>query len=796
MLERLSLDLSVGLEDSRRFAERARAGYIQPKHLLLSLLAEGGSLQQELGPRGFSCEAAQRAVGRTPEPAGARLEPGRQPIAGRALRDLLDRSVAAADRRGSEKIGPVDVVLAVMSGQDVELKRALADSGWEVERLRATVGEVAPSGAGASEPVPQRSNGPSSGGITLERFSRNLTTLAREGKLGTVFGRDDETAQLIRTLLRRTKNNPVLVGDAGVGKTAVVEGLALRIVAGNVPSSLRGMQLYALDLTALVAGAKYRGEFEERLKALVDEVSMRKDVILFLDEVHMLVGAGGSAGGMDAANLLKPALSRGELRCIGATTFDEYREHIEADKALARRFERIIVNEPDEEQMLRMLTGARARYESFHGVQISDDALSTAIKLARRHLRDRAFPDKAFDVIDEAAAGLRADAESASPAPGSRDASIPSAQQTVEREHVAQVVARRAGVPVARLLEGERERLLNLELRLKGRLFGQNTPVDIVSDAARRMRADIRRKRKPASFLFVGPTGVGKTELAKALAETLFDDDSALIRIDMAEYKESYSVSGLIGSRPGLVGSERGGYLTEQVRRNPHSVVLFDEIEKAHPSVIDILLGVLDEGRLTDAQGRHCDFTNTMIILTSNLGVKEASQATDDPAQQQAMILKVVEASLRPELFNRLSAVVPFSALAPDILQQIVKKSLSGVAERLREEYGAELIADADAVEVLAGLAYDPIYGARPVERTLERLVLNDLSRAIIGGVVTAGSTVRIIAHEGSVDVLAGSASEIEEEVPTRRILVEATPLIEVSADPVQPAEKSEAVAP
>ena len=792
-LERLSPDLAAALEDARRRAERRGSGYIQPKHLLLALLDDGGALERALGPLGLRVALAFDAVGRVAETPGARLEPGRQPLAGRALRDLLDAAERAADQRGYREVGPGVVLLAAArgTGGEVVLGHALRDAGFTVDRIRAALDEAdgttpagatrdvgfgTPSnvrplsapGAAASTPATAAPNdAAAAAGGPLATYARDLTALARAGELSPVVGREDETLQVIQTLLRRTKNNPVLVGDPGVGKTAVVEGLAQRIADGRVPSPLRNARLLALDLTALVAGAKYRGEFEERLKGVVDEVRAAKDVVLFLDEVHTLVGAGGSEGGMDAANMLKPALARGELRCIGATTHDEYRERIARDGALARRFEPVTVDEPDDAAVRRMLEGAKGRFEEHHHVRYTSDALDAVVKLARRHLRDRAFPDKAFDVLDEAAARVvlaREGTPVAAATPSAGDAPTLEPAEVTAAD-VAAVVGRRARVPVSRLLEGERERLLALEERLGERVFGQDEAVAMAADAARRMRADLRRVRKPASFLFVGPTGTGKTELAKALAEALFDDERALVRIDMAEYKESHAVSGLIGSRPGLVGSEKGGFLTEQVRRNPNSVVLFDEVEKAHPEVIDILLGVLDEGRLTDAQGRLCDFTNTLIILTSNLGVREATQAApNDPEVQREIILKVVQASLRPELFNRIGAVVPFAALGTDVLSRIVRKQLAGVGSRLSEEYGAGLQADADAVARLAALAYDPSYGARPVERTVERLVVSDLSRAVLAGDVQPGSLVCVVREGDGVLVLAGPPDEVEEE--------------------------------
>ncbi|HEX8210566.1 MAG TPA: AAA family ATPase [Longimicrobium sp.] len=868
-LNRLSMDLSAALEGARGVAARAGSAYIQPAHLLATLLDAGGALGH-LAPRlALNAAAARNAVERASAGAdGVRLEPGRQPIAGRALRDLLDSAYALADRRGGHTVGPLEVAHAAADGP---LAAPLRDSGWTPERIAAALdspefmqpagGDVIPTGA-------------------LGRFSRDLTAAAREGKLPPVVGRDAETRSLAQTLLRRTKNNPVLVGDPGTGKTAIVEGLAQRIAAGDVPDSLRGTRLLALDLAGLVAGAKYRGEFEERLKAVVDEAREARDVVLFLDELHTLVGAGGGAGGMDAANLLKPALSRGELRCIGATTHDEYRERIERDGALARRFERIPVDEPDDESMLAMLRGARGHYESHHGVTITGAALDATVRLARRHLRDRFFPDKAFDVLDEAAARIRMQTESRPEEIDTRDrdlarlrrrletaseadapalaheianrtaeldalaarwheeretatalAATRSAAATARAEldvavargdvaraaelrygtlkylleqktdlearhaaagtlvsrevgpaDVAEVVARRARIPVARMMESERERLLHLEDRLGARVVGQRDAVLAVADAARRMRGELRRKQKPASFLFVGPTGVGKTELAKALAAALFDDDGALIRIDMAEYKDSHSVSGLIGSRPGLVGSEQGGYLTEQVRRSPHSVVLFDEIEKAHPEVIDILLGVLDEGRLTDAQGRFCDFTHTIVLLTSNLGVREANAATDDADERKRIILQAVQSSLRPELFNRIGGVIPFDSLEMDTLQRIVRMHLDGVAARLREHHGAALAADDAAVALLAELAYDPAYGARPVERTIERVVLSDLSRMIIAGDVTPGAEVRLLRDGGDVVILAGPLEEVAAEAGRILAVTEEAPLAEASA--------------
>lgn len=873
-LSRLTLELSTAIEEAQRLATRAAAAYIKPKHLFGALLAPNGSLGRMAGTLGVDAPMALRFIEDLPDPGNeGTLVPGRQPIASGALRDLMERAFQYSERRGAHTVGALEIAIAAVLSPGIPAGRALRDAGWNADVLERglespEIMKPVPAGAaaGGDEPLPKGQ---------LEKFSKDLTAAARNGELMPVVGRDDELRAVLQTLLRKTKNNPVLVGDPGTGKTAIVEALAQRVASGDIPESLKSCRVMALDLTGLIAGAKYRGEFEERLKAVMDEVLAAKDVILFLDELHTLVGAGGNSGGMDAANILKPALARGQLRCIGATTHDEYREYIEKDGALARRFERVVVEEPDDEMVLALLRGVKSRYEAHHKIQVSDDALQSIVKLSRRHLRDRFFPDKAFDVLDEAASRLRLQNESkpdvldqleratarlegrleaVKTSSGSaadiaeleakvaaqraelsalqarwqdestlvaelqktraaiddlqREADAAEAAGDVARvaevrygslkflavqladletrmnametngrlvdeavlpPHVALVVARRARVPVARMMESERDKLTQLDARLAERVVGQPDAVDALADAARRMRADLRSKRKPASFLFVGPTGVGKTELAKALAEALFDDEKSLIRIDMAEYKDAGSVAGLIGSRPGLVGSEQGGFLTEQVRRNPYSIVLFDEIEKAHPEVIDILLGVLDEGRLTDAKGRFCDFSNTIVILTSNLGVKEANSSTDDLDLRKEIILKVVQSTLRPELYNRLGSVVAFNALDAQTLRSIVRKNLKGVNAQLLDAHKAELVYDDDVVELLADLAYDPAYGARPVERTVDRLVLADLSRLIISGAVTPGSIVRLYREGEELGLLAGPREEVDAEYQKMR---------------------------
>ncbi len=856
-LDKISNELEDALERARLLAEERKQSLITPFHLLYVLLDGESALAAMLEKAGVACAPLLDTLATDLNKVDGmqKLQPGKRPTASRALRELLEKSFEKMAERGAEMAEPIDFVLAAVEFSEEQLKGNLRSAGLTKKTVEKAVQSREETGETLGErPSPVAAAAKPGGTKILERFGRDLTAAAAAGELMPVVGRDEEIRRVIQTLLRKTKNNPVVVGDPGTGKTAVAEGLAQRIAAGDVPDSLKKCRVVSLDLTSMVAGAKYRGEFEERIKSVVDEVRARKgEIILFLDELHTLVGAGGTEGGMDAANILKPALARGELRCVGATTYDEYRERIEKDGALARRFEVVPVKEPDDAAMMVILRGIRSRYEAHHGVRLTEDALQAAVKFSRRYMRNRFLPDKAIDIIDEATARIRMQKESkpniideqerllirkkaelealqgtakthaekkavaqlekeiaelepkverlVSQWKAQKEASdnLQKTKQAIEEqtallqkaeaegnvakaaeirygslkyleqqredlekqvaansagaamipdevlvEHIAEVVGERVGVPIQRMLESERDRLLKMEERIAERVFGQDEAVRAVAEAARRMRADLQPDRKPNSFLFVGPTGVGKTELAKALAEALFDDDTALIRIDMGEYKDKSSVAGLIGSRPGLVGSDEGGFLTEQVRRSPYSIVLFDEVEKGAPEILDLLLGVLDEGRLTDAKGRFCDFSNTLIIFTSNLGVREAVEMTDDPEKRKDIIMEVVKGSLRPELYNRISQVICFNSLTEAELERIVNTHIGKLRRKLAEDRGVHLEVSPEALAYLAKQSYDPAYGARPVGRTMQQLVLSPAATAILAGEVGPNQTLHI----------------------------------------------------
>ncbi|HBC05906.1 MAG TPA: type VI secretion system ATPase TssH, partial [Aequorivita sp.] len=736
------------------------------------------------------------------------------------------------------------------------IAQSLKDQGVTEKGMKAAIEELRGGENVTSQSAEETYN-------SLNKYAKNLNQLARDGKLDPVIGRDEEIRRILQILSRRTKNNPMLVGEPGTGKTAIAEGLAHRIVDGDVPENLRSKEIYSLDMGALIAGAKYKGEFEERLKAVIKEVtSSEGDIVLFIDEIHTLVGAGGGQGAMDAANILKPALARGELRAIGATTLDEYQKYFEKDKALERRFQKVVVDEPDTESAISILRGIKEKYETHHKVRIKDEAIIAAVELSERYITNRFLPDKAIDLMDEAASKLRMeinskpeeldvldrkimqleieieaikrekdetklkalhadlanlkeernelnakwqsekevvdnvqnlktqiedfkleaeraeregdfgkvaelrygkikDAQAAlsklETQLAENDEGTSMIKEEVTREDIAEVVAKWTGIPVTKMLQSDREKLLTLEDHLHKRVVGQNEAIVAVSDAIRRSRAGLQDEKKPiGSFLFLGTTGVGKTELAKALAEYLFDDENAMTRIDMSEYQERHSVSRLVGAPPGYVGYEEGGQLTEAVRRKPYSVVLLDEIEKAHPDTFNILLQVLDEGRLTDNKGRLADFKNTIIIMTSNMGsdiIQERFETVKDPetAMEAAKIevLALLKQTVRPEFLNRIDDIIMFTPLSKSDIQQIVKLQLKGVSKMLLKQ-NIVLDATPEAIKYLSEKGFDPQFGARPVKRVIQREVLNELSKEILAGKITTDSIILLDSFDDS----------------------------------------------
>jgi ATP-dependent Clp protease ATP-binding subunit ClpC len=705
---------------------------------------------------------------------------------------------------GASYVGPEHVLLALARESDSEAGRLLERFGASHTKLRGgVIRGVEPTG-GARE----RSRTP-----RLDEYGRDLTEDAREGKLDPVIGRADEIDQAIEILSRRTKNNPALLGEPGVGKTAIVEGIAQRIVNDEVPETLADRRIVALDLAGMIAGTKYRGEFEERLKTVIDEIRGASDeLIVFIDELHTVVGAGAAEGAMDASNMLKPALARGELHVIGATTLDEYRKNIEKDPALERRFQPVLVREPTVEETIGILHGLKDRYEAFHRVRISDEAIVAAAELSDRYIRDRFLPDKAIDLIDQASARVRlraktkdgdtrsleedlrrlarerdqaTAAEDYERASAVRDEVESRRQELEERrtgrpraaevtpEDIAEVVSRATGVPVSQLTTEERERLMRLEEELHGRIVGQEEAVSAVAEAVRRSRAGLGDPRRPVgSFLFLGPTGVGKTELARALAEALFGDENLMVRFDMSEFQERHTVSRLVGAPPGYVGYEEAGQLTEQVRRRPYSVLLFDEIEKAHADVFNILLQILDDGRLTDAQGRTVDFKNTVVIMTSNLGadrIQDYARRGESFEQLRAELMDVLRTGFRPEFINRIDEIIVFRALTGEQLAEITKLMLDRLVRRLRAQ-GIEVSFTDEAVELLAHEGFDPEFGARPLRRTIQRLVENELSRMVLSDAIGPGDRVTVDALEGELRF------DVEEEVGEREREVNAEP--------------------
>jgi ATP-dependent Clp protease ATP-binding subunit ClpB len=851
------------VQSAQTLAQRLGNQQITPDHLLKVVLDDKEGLASNLiraagGDPGRAAGAVETALKKLPRVEGSGA--GQVYLAPETAR-LFGEAEKLAQKAGDSFVTVERLLLALALLKGSSAAQALADAGVSAQGLNRAIEEVR---KGRSADTASAEEGYDA----LKKYARDLTAAARDGKLDPVIGRDEEIRRTVQVLSRRTKNNPVLIGEPGVGKTAIVEGLALRIAHGDVPDSLKERRLLALDLGALVAGAKFRGEFEERLKAVLQEITAAEgEIIVFIDELHTLVGAGKAEGAMDASNMLKPALARGELHCVGATTLDEYRKHIEKDAALARRFQPVFVNEPTVEDTISILRGIKEKYEVHHGVRITDGAIVAATTLSNRYITDRFLPDKAIDLMDEAAARLRMAAESKPEAvdeldrriiqlkierealkketdEASRDrlekleGELAEAEQrlaeltaqwraekeqlagakklkeqldharseleqvqrkndwarageltygvipelerklkaaeaaeshrmideAVTAEHIANVVSRWTGVPVDKMLEGEREKLLGMEQNLKRRVIGQDEAVIAVSNAIRRARAGLQDPNRPiGSFLFLGPTGVGKTELTKALAEFLFDDESAMIRIDMSEYMEKHAVARLIGAPPGYVGYEEGGSLTEAVRRRPYQVILFDEVEKAHPDVFNVLLQVLDDGRLTDGQGRTVDFRNTLIVLTSNLGsdILASLPESADVASVRDQVMGIVRVAFRPEFLNRLDEILIFRRLNRADMKGIVDIQLARL-QKLLEDRKITLAVDERARNWLAEAGYDPVYGARPLKRVIQRSLQNPLAELILAGRITDGETVDVSVGEGGLAIAARVAKAAE----------------------------------
>jgi ATP-dependent Clp protease ATP-binding subunit ClpC len=794
-----------------RFTDRARRvvvlaqeearmlnhNYIGTEHILLGLIHEGeGVAAKALESMGISLDAVRAQVEEIIG-QGQQAPSGHIPFTPRAKK-VLELSLREALQLGHNYIGTEHILLGLIREGEGVAAQVLVKLGADLNRVRSTVIQLL-SGYQGKEAVTQ--GGPAEGtpstSLVLDQFGRNLTVAAREGKLDPVIGRDDEIERVMQILSRRTKNNPVLIGEPGVGKTAVVEGLAQAIAKNDVPETLKDKQLYSLDLGALVAGSRYRGDFEERLKKVLKEIKTRGDIIIFIDEIHTLVGAGAAEGAIDAASILKPMLARGELQTIGATTLDEYRKHIEKDAALERRFQPIQVKEPSVAHTIEILKGLRDRYETHHRVSITDGALAAAANLADRYISDRFLPDKAIDLIDEAGSRLRIKRMTAPAELREFDTKIAEARKAkesaidgqdfegaaalrdkekaliaekneaeknwkatdldkvteVDEELIAQVLSASTGIPVFKLTEEETARLLRMEEELHRRVIGQDQAIKALSQAIRRTRAGLKDPKRPGgSFIFAGPSGVGKTELSRTLASFLFGDESALIQLDMSEYSERHTASRLFGAPPGYVGYDEGGQLTEKVRRRPFSVVLFDEIEKAHPDIFNSLLQVLEDGRLTDSQGRTVDFKNTVIIMTTNLGTRDISKslglgfsaADDDLGNYERMKGKVADelkSHFRPEFLNRIDDVIVFHQLTKDQIIQIVDLMVAGLDDRLKaKDMGIELTQAAK--DLLAARGYDPLLGARPLRRVIQREIEDALSERILFGELKAGEII------------------------------------------------------
>ena len=821
-------------EEALRLAQEAAEemghGYVGTEHILLGLMREEDGIahrvMREYGmTEDMICTVLERSVGKGL--SGAAPSQGLTPRA----KSAVELAVSEAMRMGAACIGTEHLLMGLLREGSNMAIRVLETVGIDPKKMYSSVVQKINEGpraaAGGSMPLSHREDGKK--GKTLAEFTRDLTEAARQGKLDPVIGREKEIQRVIQILSRRTKNNPVLIGEPGVGKTAIAEGLAQRIAAADVPEELLDKRVLSLDLSGMVAGTKYRGEFEERIKKTIDEVKKAGNVILFIDELHTIVGAGSAEGAVDAANILKPALSRGEIRVVGATTLNEYRKYIEKDAALERRFQPVTVAEPTPETAIEILKGLRDKYEAHHKLTITDEAIESAVRLSVRYINDRFLPDKAIDLMDEAASRVRMDAESASPELKSLEEKIAALRKekaevlaaqdyekaaqlrdieqnyleqadierenwrknlavnrgTVGEEDIAKVVAGWTGIPVTRLTEDESQRMLKLEEVLHKRVVGQDEAVTAVAKAIRRSRVGLKDPKRPiGSFLFLGPTGVGKTELCKALAEVMFGSENDMIRIDMSEYMEKHTVSRLVGSPPGYVGHEEGGQLTEKVRRKPYSVVLFDEIEKAHEDVWNILLQILEDGIVTDSQGRRVDFKNTIIVMTSNVGARNIT-AADKPlgfdgreteADEKARFDRIKQAvmdelrrTFKPEFLNRIDETIVFRQLTEEDIRRIAQRMLEITGKRMAQQ-GITLLADDEAVTALAKDGFDPQYGARPLRRAIQNEVEDAVAEQMLEGKLQSGDTAHICLQDGKVAIEKAAASAQEAPADTAAV--------------------------